>query len=67
MRKSIRHPFFRAPLRRHLTVLFLLLWACVELYLGATWWAVGVGALAAFCVYEFYITFDPKNYEAKDV
>ena len=66
MRKSLRHPFFLPALRRHLTVAFLALWTLFEGLVGGPGWALGIGALTLFCVYEFYIVFEPANYEAKD-
>ncbi len=63
---DLRHPFFRPPLRRAVTTAIAGGWALFELSTGAVFWAILFGAIAAWCIYEFYIVFDPANYEEKD-
>lgn len=58
-----RHPFFRPTYRRVLTVGACLGWGAVELYLGNPVWAGLFGALGAYLVYQFFVVFDPKDYD----
>jgi hypothetical protein len=59
---DLRHPFFLPLWRRIALTAFCAGWAALELAGGSGFWAVIVGALAAFCVYEFFIVFDAANY-----
>lgn len=65
-RLGIRHPFFRPLWRRGLTVALCLGWALVELSWGNWGWAVLFGGIGAVAGYEFFIAFDPGNYEETD-
>ena len=62
---GLRNPFFR-PLGRRLAVIAATLgWAAFEAVMGNTGWAFLLGAIGAFCAWEFLIAFDPANYEDK--
>lgn len=61
-----RHPFFAPVWRRVITVALTGGWAVLETAWGNSAWAFGFGALAAYCFYEFFVIFDPKNYEDPD-
>ena len=63
---NIRHPFFRPAWRRVLVVAITAGWAVMEFLLGNTVWAAAFGAIAAYCGYEFFIRFDPADYEDED-
>ena len=41
-------------------------WTLIEALMGNAGWAVLFAALTAFCVYEFYIVFDPAQYDKRD-
>ncbi len=64
--KGIRHPFFLPAWRRWATVAACLGWAMLELYLGNDIWAAIFAGLGAYCAVEFFLLFDPANYEDKD-
>lgn len=67
MKSGIRHPFFRPSWRRHLTVALTLGWALMELLVfGQPVWALAFAAIGFYCCYEFYVVFDPANYEDHD-
>jgi hypothetical protein len=59
----LRHPFFRPVWRRIAVTTLIGLWALVEGLIGSAFWATLLGALAALCLYEYFIAFDPKNYD----
>jgi hypothetical protein len=63
---GIQHPFFATKTRRVVLVVFLALWAALELYWASMGWAALALSLTALCVYEFFIAFDPANYKRKD-
>ena len=63
---GLQHPFFLPLHRRALTVLALSIWAGLEVWGANTGWAVFAMVLLALCVLEFFILFDPQNYEADD-
>jgi hypothetical protein len=62
---DIRHPFFRPVWRRVVTVAFALGWALVELWAGNVVWAMLFGAMGAYAAWEFFVIYDPANYEEK--
>jgi len=45
------HPFFMPRWRRWATVVFPLIWACVELYLNSPGWAVLFAAAGIYAGY----------------
>lgn len=63
---GLRHPFFRPLSRRILTVLAIVLWGCLELWLGNPGWAIGFAAIAGICALEFFVLFKPENYGDND-
>lgn len=65
-RIGIRHRFFRPLSRRVVTCGLTGAWALFELAAGHSGWALMFGAVAALCVWEFLIVFDPENYRDED-
>ncbi|MEL6888950.1 MAG: hypothetical protein AAFO86_09590 [Pseudomonadota bacterium] len=63
---GLQHPFFLPLWRRVVTVLAITLWGGFELWLGNTGWASFFAILAAICILEFFILFDPENYGGDD-
>ena len=63
---DVRVPFFRAAWRRALAVAFMLGWVGVELAWGNVLWALLAGGIAAYLIWEFFLSFDPRNYESAD-
>jgi len=59
---KLRHPFFRPRWRRIAIVVFLAIWAAVEFLGGSPLWGYGIGALAAYTGWEYFLNFDPANY-----
>lgn len=67
MKTGIRHPFFRPAYRRHGVVALTFGWAALEAFVFAQpVWAVCFAAIGLYCAYEFYVVFDPRNYEDND-
>jgi hypothetical protein len=63
---DIRHPFFRPLWRRIAVVAVTLGWALVELSGGNTFWAILFGALGLYAAWEFFVVYDPANYEDRE-
>jgi hypothetical protein len=63
---DVRHPFLRPLWRRIALVAATLGWSVVELMGGNVFWAILFGSVGAFLAWEFFIVYDPKNYEEKD-
>lgn len=63
---ELRHPFFRPAWRRAATVAFCFAWAAVEVARGSAAWAVLFGGIGAYCLWMFFIAFDPADYEDKN-
>mgnify|MGYP006919623507 FL=1 len=63
---NLRLPFFRPMWRRVATFLVAAGWAIVELISNSPGWALMFGAAAAYTAYEFFIIYDPTNYENQD-
>ncbi len=61
---KIRSPFFIPFARRAFVTGACIAWAFVELYLGNSIWFVVFAALGGYLGYQFFVIFDPKNYEA---
>jgi hypothetical protein len=49
------HPFYDAAWRRVVIPLVCFVWAGIELYAGATFWAAIVGALGLYAAYKLWI------------
>jgi hypothetical protein len=60
---GLRHPFFRPLWRRLLTVALVLGWALFELSGGHLLWAGLFGGLGILAAVEFFLLYDPANYE----
>lgn len=60
---DLRLPFFLPLHRRVLTTGVLVVWTGVELFNQNAGWAVMFGEMALFTAYEFFIAFDPANYQ----
>lgn len=59
----IRHPSLRPLWLRAAIVIGTGLWTLLELSWGNKGWAALIGAIAAYSFFEFFVIFDPKNYE----
>jgi len=63
---DVRTPFFRPLLPRLIATGVTLGWAIFELANGNLFWMVLFGAAGLWLVWEFFVVFDPANYEEKD-
>lgn len=63
---DVRHPFFNPLWRRVATVGVTGIWALFELLTGSVGWAILFGAIAAWCAYEFFVTWQPQPKEDKE-
>jgi hypothetical protein len=63
---DVRHPFLRPLWRRVALVAATLGWTAVELWGGNVFWAILFGAMGSFLAWEFFIVYDPANYEEKE-
>lgn len=63
---NIRHPMFRPLWVRLLITGLALGWALVELATGNPVWAAVFGAAGAWCAWEFFVVYDPANFEPPD-
>ncbi|MGI1662826.1 hypothetical protein ACRDNQ_11350 [Palleronia sp. KMU-117] len=61
---DVRLPFFRPLWRRIATVAVIAGWTAMELWGGNPYWAVLAGGIGIYTIYEFFIVFDPRDYEA---
>ena len=62
---DVRVPFFRPLWRRIAVVGAMAVWTLIEIFQGSPYWAVLAGGIGIYLIYEFFLAFDPKNYEAK--
>jgi hypothetical protein len=62
---DIRHPFFRPVWRRVATVALALGWAVVEIAGGNVFWAILFGSIGLYAAWEFFVIYDPANYEER--
>ncbi|MCV6592251.1 MAG: hypothetical protein OIF48_04815 [Silicimonas sp.] len=60
---KLRIPFFRPRWRRVAVTGACLGWAGLELALGNPVWCVIFGAIGLYLAYEFFVIFDPEDYE----
>lgn len=60
---EVRHPFFRPLWRRVLVAGLCLVWAIFEFSSGAFFWAILFGACFVYLSWQFFVVFDPANYE----
>lgn len=63
---DLRLPFFQPLWRRVLTTGVLAVWTGVELSNHNAGWAVMFGAMALYTGYEFFIVYDPANFQETD-
>ena len=62
---EVRSPFF-LPLRRRVVATgAILLWALFELSNGSFGWAALFGACGAYLFYQFFIRFDPEEFQKR--
>ena len=69
MKKSlfeVRHPFFRPFWRRAMATTAILGWAVFELSNGAQIWALVFGIAGMYLFFQFFIQFDPAEYERRE-
>lgn len=62
---DVRVPFFRPLLPRLLVTGVTLGWAAFELASGNVFWAMLFGVAGFWCLWEFFIVYDPENYTEK--
>ncbi|WP_439562827.1 hypothetical protein [Roseinatronobacter sp.] len=60
---DVQHPFFRPLWRRVAVVAICLGWAVFEIVTASPFFAILFGAVGAYCAYQFFIIFDPKDPE----
>lgn len=60
---NLRHPFFLPLYRRILTTAVCAFWVVIELIYGGPFWALLIGLLTVWCIWEYFIAFDPANYQ----
>ena len=63
---DVRHPIFRPLWARVASTGLCLAWALFELLNGATIWAAVFGACGVHLFLQFFVKFDPADYEPKD-
>ena len=63
---SVRHPVFRPLWRRLLLVGACFSWAGFEWLNGESLWALVFAGAGAWCAHQFFIAFDPKDYDQND-
>ncbi|MEM6386763.1 MAG: hypothetical protein AAF718_11065 [Pseudomonadota bacterium] len=63
---EVRHPFFRPFYRRFIMTAMILSWAVFEWVSGAQAWALVFGTAGFYLVLQFFVNFDPKDYERRD-
>jgi len=63
---NVRHPWFRPLWTRVLICALVWVWTVTEFARGAPFWGILFGAAGAWLVYQYFIVFDPKDYERKE-
>jgi hypothetical protein len=63
---EVRHPFFRPLWRRVVVTAMCLAWALFELSNEAYAWAAIFGACGVHLFLQFFVKFDPADYEPRD-
>jgi len=63
---KIQSPHFRPLWIRSMIVGFTLAWAGFEAWNGNLIWAAVFGAAGLYCLYQFFIAFDPDGGEGRD-
>lgn len=62
---DVAHPFFRPAWRRIVLTTLIIGWAIFELSNGKTVWAALFGAAGVHLFLQFFVKFDPADYEPK--
>lgn len=62
---EVRHPIFRPLWRRVAVTALCVIWAAFEWSNGNTFWAILFGACGVHLLWQFFIRFDPADYEEK--
>ncbi len=62
---EVRHPFFRPFWRRAAVTCICFGWSMLEFINGATVWASLFGACGLYLFVQFFVRFDPAEYEDK--
>ncbi len=55
---NLRHPFFNPPWRRVAMTIFVGVWAIVEFATAEPLWGVLFGAVAVWCAWTFFFSWD---------
>jgi hypothetical protein len=55
------HPFFRPLWIRAAIVVVCLVWAALEIAVGAHAWAMLFGGIGVYAAYRFFVTFNPRD------
>ena len=63
---EVRHPFFRPFWRRALVTALVLGWTAFEWTRGAEIWAAIFGAAGVYLFWQWFVAFDPAEYEESD-
>ncbi|NNE78876.1 MAG: hypothetical protein HKN18_01265 [Silicimonas sp.] len=63
---KLRQPFFLPRSRRIAVTGVCLGWAVLELVTGNPFWSAMIGALGGYLAIEFFLWFDPANYDETD-
>lgn len=60
---DLQHPWFVPLWRRVVVTASCLVWTVVEIAIGGPFWMILFGALTAYCAYEFFLNFHPRDPE----
>jgi len=63
---EVRHPFFRPVSRRVIATGLCLGWAAFEFLNDAPVWASVFAIAGAYLFWQFFVAFDPKDYDHKN-
>ncbi len=63
---NVKTPFFMSHSRRMGVTVFTFMWAIFELMMGSLIFAAIFAVIGGYLVHQFFIVFDPKDYEAKE-
>lgn len=57
---DLQHPWFVPLWRRVAVTAVCLFWTVMEALIGGPFWLLLFGALTAYCIYSFFIAFNPR-------
>jgi hypothetical protein len=60
---DVKHHWFRPLWARAVFTGLIGLWTVMEILRNAPFWAVLFGAMTGWLIYQWFIVFDPKDYE----